>query len=845
MKHGLPFLSRRSHLSQPRTRRRRRGIARLFVLGTSFAAVVAGSGVAATAANAQGVQAPASAQRAVTSRQGAPEPRVVYSFAIQPGTLGEIAAAFEQITGWPVTFADTGLAMIVSPGLTGTCAPEEALDRLLMGTAVGATVTDRTVTLGVRGVNEFVAVRGAVATPSSPRYVAPLREIPQTIAVVPRETLEAQGATTLAEAMRNVPGVTLQAGEGGGASNTAGDMFNLRGFSAANAMFVDNVRDDGLVSRDVFNVEQVEVFMGPTGSDVGRTTAAGYVNMQSKTPHVGSSASALLTTGTAGERRTTADANVALGSGDGWSHRSALRLNMLWQDSGVPGRDQVRARSRAVAPSLAMGLGTPTRLVAAVQVMRQENVPDYGVPGAAWLHEPLTPTTVLASAPVRQHNYYGTPAYDRDDAQQDSATLRLERDLTRQVTIRNQTRYNRAHRTAIVSSIQNVAAFNPATNLVTIARQGNDRENSILSNQTGLVARFASGLLRHAVSAGVELTRETQYAPALTGLGTRAPVDIFLPNAGDAVVGFAPTPSGAFTDGRTGTVAAYAFDTVDLSARMQVTGGVRVERYRTTFTSLDAAGLRTNLGTDGVLTSGKAGVLYRLTPTANVYASAGTALTPPGGANFTLSAQANNANNPSVDPQTSVNYEVGTKWDAAGGRLAVSGSLFRTDNRHVIFTIDATAIPPLFNQDDAQRVTGATIGLLGRVTDRWELLWNIGWLDSEQRSQNSATNGRRLVLTPEWSGSLWSTYRAPGRVTVGGGIRHTGAVWVNTANTIRTPGYRVADALVEYAVNAHLSLRLNVNNLTDEVYVRSVNNNGGRYNPGPTRSALLTSQIAF
>ena len=121
--------------------------------------------------------------------------------------------------------------------------------------------------------------------PSSPKYAQPLIDVPQTIEVIPREVMEAQGVTTLSDALRNVPGISLQAGEGGGASNTSGDMFNLRGFSANNSLFVDGVRDDGLMSRDVFNLEQVEVFMGPTGSDVGRGNAAGYVNMQTKTPH--------------------------------------------------------------------------------------------------------------------------------------------------------------------------------------------------------------------------------------------------------------------------------------------------------------------------------------------------------------------------------------------------------------------------------------------------------------------------------------------------------------------------------------------------------------------------------
>ena len=131
------------------------------------------------------------------------------------------------------------------------------------------------------------------------RNIRPLlRDIPQTIEVIPRNVIEEQGITTLSDALRNVPGITLQGGEGGGASNTAGDMFNLRGFNAANSLFVDGVRDDGLISRDVYNLEQIEVFMGPTGSDVGRGTAAGYVNLQSKSPQLNPGASALFSSAT-------------------------------------------------------------------------------------------------------------------------------------------------------------------------------------------------------------------------------------------------------------------------------------------------------------------------------------------------------------------------------------------------------------------------------------------------------------------------------------------------------------------------------------------------------------------
>ena len=118
-----------------------------------------------------------------------------------------------------------------------------------------------------------------------------------------------------------MPGITLQAGEGGGASSTSGDMFNMRGFSAANSMFVDGVRDDGLISRDVYNLEQVEVFSGPTGSDVGRTNAAGYINLATKTPHLGA-ASGDVGYGAGEQVRATFDVNQPLSIGDaGHVHR--------------------------------------------------------------------------------------------------------------------------------------------------------------------------------------------------------------------------------------------------------------------------------------------------------------------------------------------------------------------------------------------------------------------------------------------------------------------------------------------------------------------------------------------
>ena len=818
--------------SQRGNRRRRRGTARLFVLGAAFMASTAVGGITPTA-HAQ--TAPA-----VTLQ-------TALRFDIEAGPIGDVVRGFEAATGITVAYANESIRDLPSPGVAGMFTAQRALEQMLMGTGVTAIYTATGVTLDIRA-SEFIAVTGRAPGVESLKYVAPLRDIPQTIAVVPRTVIEAQGATTLSEALRNVPGITLQAGEGGGASNTAGDMFNLRGFNAANSLFVDGVRDDGLISRDVFNIEQVEVFMGPTSSDVGRTTAAGYVNMQTKVPHVGTDYSASVGYGNGAQARLTVDANMALppGQTNSWLSRSAFRLNALWQDGDVAGRDEVSNSVKAVAPTLALGLDTSTRVLLGAQILRQDNQPDYGIPGAAWPDDVLTPTTVHLSQPVDQSNYYGSVDYDYDRASQNSYTARVEHDFSRQLTLRNQTRFNETHREAVITAIQNVAAFNPATNLVTVARQGNERENRIVSNQTSLVDRFSTGSLQHAASLGVEYTYERQFAPALAGLGTRAPVDIYAPNPRDPVAGFAPARSGAFSEGSTNTIAFYAFDTIDLTDRWQASGGLRWEYYDTSFLAINAAGLTTTdlTASDGLLT-GKIGLLYRIGAAGNIYASYGTAITPPGTANFTLSAQPNNQNNPSVEPQKSTNYELGSKWDFANGRISLNTAVFRTENENVIFTVDATAIPPLYNQDDAQRVSGATVGALGRVTDRWDILANVGYLDSELQTQNSVNNGRRLTLTPKLSGTLWTTYRLPVRLTVGGGIRYTDEVFINAGNTIRMPGYHVVDALAEYEVNSHLSLRLNVYNVTDNTYIRSINNNGGRYNPGQPRTAMVTSNVRF
>jgi catecholate siderophore receptor len=281
-----------------------------------------------------------------------PNPQV-RRFDIPAGPLGTVLALFERATGIVISVPNADLRTLASPGVTGLLSPEAALRQLLAGTGVSFRLTSSsTAVLELRAAPESVDVT-ATPSPASPKYTQPLRDLPQTITVIPARVIDAQGATTLRDVLRNVSGITFQAGEGG---VPAGDQMTIRGFSARTDMFVDGVRDFGGYSRDPFNMEQVEVAKGPSSAISGRGSTGGAINQVSKTANLGTSRGATVSLGNADTRRTTVDLNeplrnVGLESG-------AVRLNAMWTEGGVPGRDVVHNERWGLAPSMSLGLGT-------------------------------------------------------------------------------------------------------------------------------------------------------------------------------------------------------------------------------------------------------------------------------------------------------------------------------------------------------------------------------------------------------------------------------------------------------------------------------------------------------
>ena len=797
--------------------KRRRGRTRLFVLGAAFAASAIGakSALAAPAAAAQ--QGPADA--------GDPQAGRPMRFDIPAGSLADVLVQFERISGMKAVLADPGLAVIVSPGVVGTYTPVEALRRLLMGTSVGAQVaTDGTVRINVGGLNETVNVEGSLPTVTSRTFTEPLRDIPQTINVIPQSLIQEQGATTLRDVLRNVPGITFQAGEGG---VPAGDQLTIRGFSARTDMFIDGVRDFGGYARDSFNLEQVEVAKGPSSAISGRGSTGGSINQVSKAPRAGKSYNASIGGGNADYIRSSADINQPI------AESTSLRINAMWTDTGVPGRDTVKSERWAVAPSLAFGVGKPTTVTLSHLHLEQDNIPEYGLPWVPDNTNPELSAYAGGQPPVDSENFYGLVARDYEDTVTDVSTAQVDHVVSPMLTLRNLTRFGRNDRDSVITTPR-FASVNNST-AITRQLQSRDMVDKIVANQTSVISRFATGTLPHALSTGFEVAHETSENFARTG-PTAPQADLFNPDPSQPYAG-PIMRSGASTKGMATTVSAYAFDTVKVGSHVDLTGGLRWDRFDANTESVAITGVVTPFERLDNFVSWRAGAVYKPVTEGSFYIGYGTS------ANPSAEGLALSAATVALEPEQSRTFEVGTKWDVMNARLSATGAVFHTAKTNARTPGVNPGDPPTVLAGE-QVVRGVELGLSGRITRQWSVYSGYAFMDSLIAESNTpAEVDNALALTPEHTFNLWTTYELSFGLSIGGGAQYMDAVFRNATNTTQVPSYWLINALASYRVNQFMTLRFNGQNLANEHYVDRIG--GGHYIPGPSRQLMFSSDFGF
>ena len=745
-------------------------------------------------------------------------------FDIPPGTLGEVMTAFEKVTGIRVDIPNEKMRDLASPGVSGIYNDEQALKQLLAGTGVSYKFADsRLVKLEIQAQSETVEVKGGGATQlSSPKYTEPLRDTPQTITIIPKALIEEQGATSLRDVLRNVPGLTMTAGEGG---TPAGDNLTIRGFSARNDVFVDGVRDLGPQSRDPFNLEQVEVVKGPDSAYTGRGSTGGSVNLVSKVATLRPAHGFTLDLGTDRTKRATADLNfplARLGLGD----HSAFRLNLLAHDAGVAGRNVVDNERWGVAPSVAFGLGRPTRLTLSYFHLQQNNISDYGIP---WV--PVTNNVLVEfrdrPAPVPRETFYGFRNRDAEKMRSDLATVRFEHDFDDNLSLRNQFRYGRSTRDSFASPPR--FASNDST-VINRELRSWLTEDTVWDNQSDVQAGFSTGVVQHDVVMGVALTREGNIRRTRTA--PNSPTTLLNPNPDDVYTGVITT-SPIVGDITANSQGIYVFDTAKLGQMWELNGGLRWDRF-------DAAGITTAavpIARVDKMLSFRGGVVFKPKPQGSVYASYGTALNP------SLEGLSYGTANTAIDPEKTYTFEAGSKWDFLGGRLLLTGAGFRVEKTNAR-TPGLLPGDPVQVLQGRQRVSGVELSATGSFTRAWQIFSAYTFLDSETIESNTpAEIGKQLVNTPRNSFNLWTTYELPRRLNLGGGLRFIGQRFGNTINTRFVEGYWSADLMASYPLTNHVDLRLNIYNLTDKYYFDRLA--GGHLIPGAGRSASLSLGFKF
>ncbi len=718
--------------------------------------------------------------------------------------------------------------------------------RLLAGTALGLEfalpAAAQTLAASSPAQPEQVLITGQrpedykIDMPSLSKLTEPLVETPQSIDTISQQELRDRAATNLNDALRNAPSISLGAGE----FMFQGNNPSIRGFVARTDMFLDGMRDFGDYYRDPFNLEQVEVLEGPSSILFGRGSTGGVINQVSKMPQLQPVAEGTASFGTDLTRRGTVDISRPIPElGEG----AAFRITAMGDQADVAEHDGAKIKRFGFAPSLALGLGTPTRFSLSYFHQSANDVPDYGFP---WYFG--------APAPVPRGNYYGfTTDYLNTDA--DVGTAKFEHDFSPGLTFRDQLRvadYTRQERITQAALPASATLSTPLDSImVTRKVYAGHSQEQMLQNQTDIIARFATGFVQHDVVAGGEAAHE-RSSPEFDN-GANVPTTSLLHPDEPSL--FNATIFERFhADTRANSYGFYAADTLKFGPQWDVMLGARWDsftaHYRSQTYSVPPAATGNivsvnNLDRTDEAPSYRAAVVYKPAENGSVYVTYGTSFNP-SAENLSLltSGETFAVSNEFLAPEKNKSIEAGTKWNVLNNKASLSAAIFQ-------ITKDNARVPdpnnPGFNVlDGEQRVKGFEVLAEGYITPEWQISGGYDYLDGKlvTSSATGAPPGSPLVNVPRNSFTFWTTYAFPMGLVIGGGGKYLGERFAQTTNPVLAArGYWSFDAMAKYLVTSNISVQLNVYNIANTLYFDQLHPHF--VIPGAGRSALLTLEFKY
>ncbi|CAN5152075.1 catecholate siderophore receptor Fiu [soil metagenome] len=670
-----------------------------------------------------------------------------------------------------------------------------------------------------------------------------VQDTPQIVNVIPKELIQQQKITTLEQALRDSPGITVAIGEGG---TLAGDQFKIRGLDANNDIYTDGLRDFGVYTRDAFDYQEVQVLKGPSGAMFGRGTTGGAINTISKQPetrHDFLNVDAAV--GTGDYYRVTADLNHKI------NDTTAVRFNVMGNSTGVTGRDKVGSDRWGFAASAGFGLGTKASFVVNYLHQQDQRVPDYGIIIGA-------PTGVIRALPATEYGLsqrvFEQFATDQDRTRADILTARFKYDISPALSLSSDTRlgsYDRYFQyTSVDSCLVNAVTKqtcidalidnNPATRpLITFGGGGPYSQRAWgFQNISALHGVFDVGGFKNEFVVGTDFNRQENrkafsaytlpplssgiYAPGTLVPARNAIAINLLTGAGDPPAGYStfrpravPGVAATGIPGTSITSAAYITDSIGeateaagfvtdrlwFTPQLSLIAGARYSVYDAQYSNLLISGVRQTFKATSHLTSPRASLVYEPSDSLTIYTSYGKSATPVGSAivgNATPISGATAA----FDPDLGETYEFGAKGALFGGRIGWDAAYFHVNKDNAKQT-DPTSGEISSQSSQKQTFEGAELGLNGKITADWSANVAYTYIDARVRQdlacttvapircyQNPYTVGGPVLQVPRNSAFVWSSYRlraiAPG-LSVAGGFTYQDGYHVRYTTTGTAP----------------------------------------------------------
>ncbi|MGH8505843.1 MAG: TonB-dependent receptor [Stenotrophobium sp.] len=707
--------------------------------------------------------------------------------------------------------------------------PEQAENAQLLAATDSATRLSNVVVEGERVTDDY----NPGTSNAGAKTPTPIRDIPQSVTVVNRAVMDAQGANSLQDALRYVPGITFTAAEGG----SIGNNINLRGFSARTDIFLDGFRDRGQYYRDAFSLDSVEVLEGPSSMLFGRGSTGGVINQVSKLPTMASHDELAATIGSNDQYRITGDFDHAL------SDTAAVRLPVMAQ-TVHSNRDVMHNQDYGAAPSLRVHLNDKTEMILSGLFEHNRDMADYGLP-------PLN----NQPAPVSRKNFYGlTDDATVQDVQVFNAQFKFQ--LAPTLTLRNRTQYSRysidARETAANSvgtcsadpctaadytplstrSTGNLTALPLDQLYVQLGSHDRNIHDSSLFNQSDAIWKFTTGSIRHKLVVGSELGRDIYNNESVT-LNNLPVISLSDPAHLSAAQAGVTATAGNVAQSSATTAAAYFNDTLSLGQYWKVVGGLRWDRFAASLTNSIPSSRNVAFAEQIVhFASVRGGVLYQPSEAQSYYLSYGTSADP------SLESLTVSNGAQALPPEKNRSYEAGGKWDLLGGNLSLTSAVFQVEKTNARSQVSTG----VYTLDGTVRVNGASLSAAGHITRSWQVFGGYTWLDAKvvEASALDGNLGKVPANTPRNNATLWTTYALTEAWSAGTGLVYSSSRFANANNTVSVDGFTRWDVTAAYH-QPQYDVRLNLFNLADAHYFDSViQSDGGRAVPGVSRSVQLT-----